>query len=404
MAKTELSSPRSYQIRKLKDGFRKGVTWLSAGCALALLAAIFVNIAQGGASLISWDLLTSDYASSTYTYESTATSASYADPELANASYSPSWGVAFEDTTSFTGESVVSLVYLAPSSPIGKLDGEVKVGAYFTKAFLKDETGATVIALARSGASGVKDAFESGKALTSFSITTKGGGIRGSLLSTLLVIAISLLLSLPLGIGAAVYFAYFAPQKSRLVRILEKMIEVTSGIPSIVFGLIGVAVFIPLSSVFTGVNTGSLLSGCFTLVIILLPTIVKTAEEALDEVPKDYRKASLALGGSERQTLHKIILPTALPGLLSAAVLASGRIIGESAALVFAIGNVIGDSVSLAGKNDTLAVEIWSLLAGENPNYRLASAIALIILIVISLLSLSAKILTHIFLKKRGNA
>jgi hypothetical protein len=214
MAKTELSSPRSYQIRKLKDGFRKGVTWLSAGCALALLAAIFVNIAQGGASLISWDLLTSDYASSTYTYESTATSASYADPELANASYSPSWGVAFEDTTSFTGESVVSLVYLAPSSPIGKLDGEVKVGAYFTKAFLKDETGATVIALARSGASGVKDAFESGKALTSFSITTKGGGIRGSLLSTLLVIAISLLLSLPLGIGAAVYFAYFARKKA----------------------------------------------------------------------------------------------------------------------------------------------------------------------------------------------
>jgi len=298
---------------------------------------------------------------------------------------------------------VVSIVYLAPASPISKLDSEVKVGAYFTKAFLSDENGGTIIALARDGASAVKDNFEIGKALISFSITTKGGGIRGSLLSTLLVIALSLLLSLPLGIGAAVYFAYFAPKKSRFVKILEKMIDVTSGIPSIVFGLIGVAVFIPLSSVFTGVNTGSLLSGCFTLVIILLPTIVKTAEEALDEVPKDYRKASLALGASERQTLHKIILPTALPGLLSAAVLAAGRIIGESAALVFAVGNVIGDTVSLAGKNDTLAVAIWSLLAGENPNYRLASAIALIILIVVSLLSLSAKILTYVFLKKRGN-
>lgn len=404
MDRIETKNNRTWPIRKIKDLCRKSVTWLSAGCALALLTVIFVNIAQGGASLISWDLLTSDYASATYTYESTASSATYADPGIEGASYSASWGVAFKDDNSFTGESVVSLVYLAPSSPIGKLDQKVAVGTYFTKAFLTDSAGGTVIALAKDGASGVKDAFEQGKSLTSFSITTKGGGIRGSLLSTLLVIAVSLLLSLPLGIGAAIYFAYFAPKKSRIVALLEKMIDITSGIPSIVFGLIGVAVFIPLSSVFTGVNTGSLLSGCFTLVIILLPTIVKTSEEALDEVPKDYRTASLALGGSERQTLHKIILPTALPGLLSAAVLASGRIIGESAALVFAIGNVIGDTVSLNAKNDTLAVEIWSLLAGENPNYHLASAIALIILIVISILSLSAKILTTVFLRKRGNA
>jgi len=392
-----------WQKRKIKDLLRKSVTWLSAACALSLLLAIFINIAQGGASLLSWDLLTSDYASATYTYESQATSGIYADPAIEGVSYSSAWGVGFKDDTSFTGENVVSLVYLAPASPIGKLNGEVKVGSYFTKAFLSDEAGTTLIALSKDGASAVKDVFEKGKGLTSFSITTKGGGIRGSLLSTLLVIGVSLLLSLPLGIGAAIYFAYFAPKKNRIVHLLEKMIEVTSGIPSIVFGLIGVAVFIPLSSVFTGVNTGSLLSGSFTLVIILLPTIVKTSEEALDEVPKEYRTASLALGASERQSLHKIILPSALPGLLSAAVLAAGRIIGESAALVFAIGNVIGDSVSLTGKNATLAVEIWSLLAGENPNYRLASAIALIILIVISLLSLGAKVLTSVFLKKRGS-
>jgi ABC-type phosphate transport system, permease component len=404
MDKIESKKDRTWQKRAIKDGCRKLITWLSAGCALALLAAIFVNIAQGGASLLSWDLLTSDYASATYTYQSSATSATYADPGIADVSYSSAWGVAFKNETSFTGESVVALVYLAPASPIGKLDSKVAVGTYFTKAFLTDANGGTIIALAKDSASGVKDAFEEGKSLASFSITTKGGGIRGSLLSTLLVIAVSLLLSLPLGIGAAIYFAYFAPKKSKIVKILEKMIDVTSGIPSIVFGLIGVAVFIPFSSLFTGVNTGSLLSGCFTLVIILLPTIVKTAEEALDEVPKEYRTASLALGGSERQTLHKIILPTALPGLLSAAVLAAGRIIGESAALVFAVGNVIGDSVALADKNDTLAVEIWSLLAGENPNYRLASAIALIILIVISILSLSAKLLTALFLKKRGHA
>ncbi len=389
--------------REIKDVARKGITYISALLTLLLLTLIFVHIAQGGGSLLSAELLTSDYASLTYTYESSAVSSYYAAPSASDIAFSSAWGVGLKDETSLTGESVVSLVYLAPSSPMGKLSSEVKVGAYFTKAFFQDGAGNNVIALAKDGAKGVIETFEKGKTLTSFSITTKGGGIRASLLSTLLVIAISLLLSLPLGIGSAIYFSYFANKKNPLVRLLEKMIAVTAGIPSIVFGLIGVAVFIPFSSLFTGVNTGSLLSGCFTLVIILLPSIVKSAEEALDEVPKDYRTAALALGSSERQALHKIILPSALPGLLSASVLAAGRIIGESAALVFAIGNVISDTVSLSGKNATLAVEIWSLLAGENPNYRLASAIALIILIVISLLSLAAKILTTVFLKKRGH-
>ena len=402
MDKSNGTFPTSLRRRRIKDLFRSYLTWLSAACTLALLTAIFVNIAQGGASLLSWDLLTSDYVSATYTYQSSAESAHYADPQMADVSYASNWGIGFSDTTSFTGEKVVEVVYLAPASPLGKLNEKVAVGAYFTKAFLHDGAGNTVIAFSRDGAEAVKNGFEQGQQLISFSITTRGGGIRGSLLSTLLVIFVSLLLALPLGIGAAIYFAYFAPKKSRIVRILSKMIDVTSGIPSIVFGLIGVAVFIPFSSLFTGANTGSLLSGCLTLAIILLPNIVKTSAEALDEVPKEYRTASLALGASERQTLHRVILPTALPGLLSAAVLAAGRIIGESAALVFAIGNVIGDTVSLTGKNATLAVEIWSLLAGENPNYRLASAIAFIILIVISLLSLSAKLLTRFYLNKGG--
>jgi phosphate transport system permease protein len=388
--------------RRIKDILRQGATYFSAAFALFLLCAIFVNVFSNGASLLSWDLITSDYSSSTYTYTSSASSSHFSDPGLEGSYYSPEWGVGFEDTTSLTGDKVVSLSYIAPASPIAKLSTDVSVGTYFTKAFLTDATGGTLIALSKDGASSICDSFDSGISLVSFSITTKGGGIRGSLLSTLIVIGVSMLLAMPLGIGAAIYFAYFAKKKNHLVRLLERMIEITSGIPSIVFGLIGVAVFIPLSSVFTKTNTGSLLSGSFTLVIILLPSIVKTSQEALEEVPVAYRPASLALGGSERQTLHKIILPTALPGLLSGGVLACGRIIGESAALVYAIGNVISDTASLSGKSATLAVEIWSLLAGENPNFRLASAIAVVILIVVSILSLLAKALTHIFLRKRG--
>src|SRR5574344_410560 len=98
MDRTDLTLKRGYRIRRVKDGFRNGITWFSAACALALLTAIFANIASGGASLLSWDLLTSDYASATYTYQSSANSAVYADPLLADASYSAAWGVAFEDT------------------------------------------------------------------------------------------------------------------------------------------------------------------------------------------------------------------------------------------------------------------------------------------------------------------
>lgn len=389
--------------RKIKDVLRQTLTYGSGVLLVAVLSLIFVYVFSNGASLLSWDLLSGDYASSTLTYSSAnAQSGNYAYPSEAKGFYSPHWGIAFADTTSLSGESEIGIVYLDPISPIAKLSNDVQVGEYFTKAFLEDTNGTMLLALAKSGAEEVTATFEKATKLTSFSLTTKGGGIRGALLSTLLVIGVSLALALPLGIGAAVYFVYFAPGKNKAVAFLERMIEITSGIPSIIFGLIGVAVFIPLVSALSGVHSGSLLSGSLTLVIILLPTIMKTSEEALREVPLVYRNNALALGASERQCLYRIVLPTAFPGLLSSAILATGRIIGESAALVYAVGTFISDSVSLTGKSATLAVEIWSLLSGENPNYRLASAIALLILILVSLLSLSAKLISLPLLKKRG--
>jgi phosphate transport system permease protein len=392
-------------FRKIKDILRLLSTYGSAFLVSLLLVGIFIYVGVNGAPLLNFDLLVSDYNSQTYTYESTATSYLYSTPSLTEGEYySSSWGIALEDGTDRTGASCVNIAYLDASSPLAKLSKNVVVGSYFTKAAFVDKNENNLYALQRDGAKEAITTFENASRLVSFSITTKGGGIRGSFLSTLLVIFLSLFLAMPLGILSAIYFVYFAKKGNKLVFLLERMIEITSGIPSIIFGLVGVAVFIPLSNALFLSHGGNLISGCLTLVIILLPTIVKSTEEALKAVPKSYRTSSLALGGSERQTLRKVLLPSALPGILTAGVLSAGRIIGESAALVFAIGTYISDSVSLNANNATLAVMMWSVISGEYPNYALASAIALLVLLIILALSLLARLFSYVFLKKRGLA
>ncbi|MFA6627718.1 MAG: ABC transporter permease subunit, partial [Bacilli bacterium] len=135
-------------------------------------------------------------------------------------------------------------------------------------------------------------------------------------------------------------------------------------------------------------------SGALTLSIILLPIIIKTTEESLKVIPHSYRMASLALGASRTQTTFKIVLPNALSGILTATLLSIGRIIGESAALIYAVGTAIKDTAIINDKSTSLAVHIWSLMSGENPNYELACAISIIILMVVALISIGVKIIS----------
>jgi phosphate transport system permease protein len=173
------------------------------------------------------------------------------------------------------------------------------------------------------------------------------------------------------------------------------MIDMTSGIPSIIFGLVGVIVFIPLTSGLFNANGGNLISGALTMTIILLPIIIRTTEEALKVIPKSYRYASLALGANETQTTFKVVLPNAISGILTATLLSVGRIIGESAALIYAIGTVIKDRIFITDKATTLAVHIWSLMSGENPNFELSSAISIIILVMVFTLSMLVKFIAR---------
>ena len=236
--------------------------------------------------------------------------------------------------------------------------------------------------------------LEQATIITDMIASTGGGGIRGSLLTTLYLIILTLTLALPTGICAAIYLHEFS-LNNRLTRFIRIMIDMTSGIPSIIFGLAGAVIFIPFMNGVINSNGGSIASGALTLTLILLPIIIKTTEEALKVIPVNYRSASLALGASKTQTIFKVVLPNAVSGILTATLLSIGRIIGESAALIYAVGTAIKDNVAINEKSTSLAVHIWSLMSGENPNFALASAIAIIIMIIVFILSISVKLISQ---------
>lgn len=211
---------------------------------------------------------------------------------------------------------------------------------------------------------------------------------------TLYLIVLTLAIALPLGISAAIYLHEFAKQ-NQFTRIIRTMIDITTGIPSIIFGLVGAIVFIPMMNQTIQSNGGSIASGALTLTIVLLPIIIKTTEESLKVIPDSYRMASLALGASRSQTTFQVILPNAVRGILTATLLSIGRIIGESAALIYAVGTAIKDSVAMNEKSTSLAVHIWSLMSGENPNYELSCAISIIILLIVGIISLGVKVISR---------
>jgi phosphate transport system permease protein len=133
-----------------------------------------------------------------------------------------------------------------------------------------------------------------------------------------------------------------------------------------------------------------------------MPVVIRTTEESLKVVPDDYRFASLALGASKTQTTFKVVLPNAIPGILTATLLAIGRIIGESAALVFAIGATIKDEISLTGQSTSLAVHIWAMMSDEPANIELSTTIALIILFIVLVLNITIKMISKNFMKRYG--
>lgn len=205
-------------------------------------------------------------------------------------------------------------------------------------------------------------------------------GILPNILNTLYIIIMTLLVVLPLGIGAAIYLNEYAKNK-RLVNIVELATETLAGIPSIIYGLVGMLIFVQLFSFGT-----SLIAGAMTLVIMTLPTIIRTVQESLKTVPDSYREGALALGSGKWKMISSVVLPSSVNGIVTGCILAVGRIVGESAALLFTSGmaNEIIGFLSAPKPNragSTLTVALY-MYAKERGDFDIAFAIAVILLIL----------------------
>lgn len=207
--------------------------------------------------------------------------------------------------------------------------------------------------------------------------TTDNQSMLPSLVNTLIITVLSLLVAVPLGVGGAVYLTEYARRDSRLVRLVRLTAETLSGIPSVIYGLFGMMCFV------TALGLGlSLLSGALTLAVMVLPLILRTTEEALCAIPDSYREGSFGLGAGKLRTVVRIVLPPAMPGILSGIVLSIGRIVGETAALLFTAGTVAKLPQSLLSSGRTLSLHMY-VLSGEGLHVGEAYATAVVLLLLV---------------------
>lgn len=399
---------RSLKQRKAKDISRDSFAYLFSLFGVLILALIFFFVFDKGHEYLSWEFLTSDYytTNTTVSYGNSTSAGTFENPNIEDVYFSSRWGIGLEDGYDNEKNSIIQVTYVDKNSPFNNLLNEsnqenyrIETNSSISTLLLIDDSGSIFFGESRYGAKTLVDDLEKADQISSMIVQTSGGGIRGSLLSTIYMIFLTLLFSLPIGILTAVYLSLIAKQ-NKVTNVFRTLIDLASGIPTIIFGLVGAIIFIPFVALFTQKSNGSLLSGSLTLALMLLPVIINTTEEAIKTVPKSYKEGSLALGTSNTQTIFKVVLPNALPGILTAILLSIGRIIGESAALIYSMGTTIKDHIILSEASATLALHIYKLVAFENPNFGAASAISIIILIVDLILNLIVKLLSYRFLKK----
>ena len=211
-------------------------------------------------------------------------------------------------------------------------------------------------------------------------------GILPNILNTLYIILVSMLIVLPLGVGAAIYLTEYATNR-RVVELIEFDTETLTGIPSIIFGLVGMLFFVQKLGLAPGILAGGL-----TLVIMILPTIVRTTQESLKTVPQSYREGALGLGAGKWHMVRTVVLPGAVDGIVTGCILAVGRIVGESAALLFTAGFGLvlnGFVKALQSSSATLTVALY-VYANERGETGVAFAIAAILMLLTFLINLAA--------------
>lgn len=223
-------------------------------------------------------------------------------------------------------------------------------------------------------------------------------GILPNILNTFYIVIITLIIVLPIGVGAAIYLNEYARNK-KIVRMIEFATETLSGIPSIIYGLAGMLIFCQ----FFGLGTG-MLAGSMTLVIMTLPTIIRTTQESLKTVPNSYREGSLAMGAGKWHMIRTVVLPSAIDGIVTGCILAVGRVVGESAALLFTAGMAnkivsFGRAITPGTSGASLTVALY-MYAMERNQVNVAFAIAVILLLLTFLINFAAKLVAYKLKKK----
>ena len=223
-------------------------------------------------------------------------------------------------------------------------------------------------------------------------------GILPNILNTLYIILATLVFVIPLGVGAAIYLTEYAKNK-RVVTAIEYAAETLSGIPSIIYGLVGMLFFCQFLNMKT-----SLFAGALTLVIMNLPTVMRTTQESLKTVPTSFREGAFGLGAGKWRVIRTVVLPGCIDGVITGCILSVGRILGESAALLFTAGlahNLYGLFEGLQSSGSTLTVALY-VYAKEQGEFEIAFAIAAILMIMTLLINLAAALIRRYFKKRRS--
>jgi phosphate transport system permease protein len=222
------------------------------------------------------------------------------------------------------------------------------------------------------------------------------GGISTAIVGTLYLLGITLAILLVPGIGAAIYLAEYA-RDNQLTRLVRYAVETLAGVPSIVFGLFGFALFV------TSLHFNfSILSGALTLVCLLLPTLIRTTEEAIRTVPRSYREASLAMGASKWQTIRHVVLPAAMPGIITGVILCAGRIVEETACLYVTMGGSSAMPSSLLSGGRTLSLHLFYLAMETRAFDKAMGTGAVLIIIIISINAITNWLSQRYLAKMRG--
>jgi len=366
--------------RKKKEMIIQLIIKISTLIAVLLLSSITIFIVKNGYKKINLDYFTSDYNDKTVyvDVENNHTSEHY-DISETDDIFIDEWGVGI---SKLNDDSNYYISYLAKNSifengvDLKNEPFKIKVGDIIKKI--------DKVNIADLKNKDIENMFRDNN--LELKITRNGGGIYPMLISTLMLIFLSLIITIPIGVGAAIYLVEYA-KIGKLVNIIRFATESLAGIPSIVYGLFGMILFVK----FLGIGQ-SILSGSLTLSIILLPTVIRTTEETLITVPSSYKEASYALGANRLQTLVKIIIPNTISGIIIAVILSIGRIVGESAALLFTVGTFAKIPQNIFDSGTSLTVRAF-MEVKEYAAVESACAMGIVLLAIVFILNISTKII-----------